>query len=71
LFLQSDFLSSPALHQQIADLMEDARTIEANDISTEEETLDDGDQDVMPSEKSITRANMRDSWNSQSTVHAA
>lgn len=51
--------------------MEDARTMEANDAATEEETLDDGEEEAIQEEQQqLTRSNMRDSWNSQSTVHA-
>jgi hypothetical protein len=68
--LQSEFLSLHALHQQVADLMEDARMIEANDAATEEETLNDCEEGAIQEEQPLTRNSMRDSWNSQSTVHA-
>lgn len=62
--LQSEFLSAVVPHYKVADLMEDARMLEAESASVEE-TLDDG-SDGEPS----ARASVRDSWNSQSTIHA-
>ena len=50
--------------------MEDARMIEANDAATEEETLNDCEEEAIQEEQPLTRTSMRDSWNSQSTVHA-
>lgn len=62
--MQSEFLSSPAKYEEIADLMEKARMMEADTAaSMDEETLDDEE------EVNHRRPNMRDSWNSQSTVH--
>ncbi|UZJ54167.1 hypothetical protein CBS101457_003487 [Exobasidium rhododendri] len=70
----SEFLSNPISHHRVADLIEEARTIEAEDDESDsmnEELIDDRNQhrEHQDASRHDLRASIRDSWNSQSTIH--
>lgn len=69
LILQSDFVASSGTHADMSDLIEAARTLEAEAVSPDEEVLDEH-QESGSFLQASPQTGARDSWTSQSTVHA-